>query len=169
MFLVKWKDYSSFDCTWEPRCHLSQALLDYFDNPRPSKELVQEHLDILRSCIMSALRGKAVVVNQTLNVRHDVFKYLFLRRAKELVYGKWLVFNLNDFTRCKLSKEWHCIFDQHGDGSKAHFPIKMRYFLGKTPKSHYGDHTGKIKECNPMYIEKISLRFVEVAGKCGLA
>lgn len=166
---MKWKDYSAFECTWEPKTHLSQALLDYFENPRPSKELVQEHLDILRSSVMSALRGKAVIQNVTLNFRHDVFKYLFLKRGKDLKYGKWIVYDLNDFSKCKLWKEWYCIFDQHGDGSKAHFPIKMRYFLGKTPKSHYCHHTGKIKECDPMYIEKISLRFVKIPCKAGLA
>lgn len=166
MFLVKWKYYSAFDCTWEPKNHLSQALLRhyYFDSPRPSKELVQEHVNILRSSIITTLKGKAVLQNMTINFRHDVFKHLFRRKGRELSYGKWIVFDSNDFANCKLPKEWSGIFDQHGDGSKAHFPIKMRYFLAKTPKSHYCNHTGDIKECNPMYIEKISMRFVP--AKC---
>lgn len=165
-FLVKWKNYSAFDCTWEPEHHLSQALLDYFNKPRPSQELVQDHVDLLRSSMMSVLRGKAVIQHLTLIFRHDVYKYLFSSRGKDLVYGKWLLFDLEHLSKCRLPQDWYSVYDKHGDGSKAHFPIKMRFFLGKTPKTHCCDCTGNVKECNYMYIEKISVRFAKIPGTC---
>lgn len=166
MFLVKWKNFSAFDSTWEPVHHLSKALLDYFNKPKPPQNLVQAHVDLLRSSMMSALRGKAVIQNITLNFRHDVFKYLFCGRGRNLVYGRFALFDLRDFSKCNLPQDWYTIYDIHGDGTKAHFPVKMRFFLAKTPKTHHCDHTGNIQESNCMHVEKISIRLAKIPGTC---
>jgi len=83
-----------------------------------------------------------------------------------MVYGKWLFYDLNDFSKCKFPPEWSSAYDMHGDGPKLHFPVKMRYFLGRSPKTHFCDNNGNVKECNNMYIEKVSLQFTKIPGTC---
>ncbi|CAB3981177.1 Hypothetical predicted protein [Paramuricea clavata] len=163
-YFVKWAGYSSFDNTWEPQGHLSPALLRYFEKPDPSQDVVLDCVDRLRREILSCLKRKGPQQRISIDFRHDVYKFLFVGKGKQAEQRGYILFEENDFSKCRLPKYWNCLFDQHGDGIKINFPVKMRHFLARSRKSFV--RKGGRMEVPCALTEKISLTFVKVAFGC---
>ncbi|CAB4031911.1 Hypothetical predicted protein [Paramuricea clavata] len=164
-YFVKWAGYSSFDNTWEPQGHLSPALLRYFEKPDPSQDVVLDCVDRLWREIMSCLKRKGPQQRISIDFRHDVYKFLFVGKGKQAEQRGYILFEENDFSKCRLPKYWNCLFDQHGDGIKINFPVKMRHFLARSRKS-FVRKGGRMVEVPCALTEKISLTFVKVAFGC---
>ncbi|XP_031551421.1 uncharacterized protein LOC116288732 [Actinia tenebrosa] len=166
IYLVKWKGYSEFENTWEPEEHLSKSLLSYFQNPKPSEDIIQHYVDGLRRELLEALTHKLPEQTITLEFRHDVFKYLFHGKGeKRKEERNWTIYREEDFLRSQLPKNWNGIYDRHGDGVKIMFPIKMRTFLGMSPKGFHSSGN-KIVEMPRLHTEKLSIKFVRITNTC---
>ncbi|XP_068733009.1 heterochromatin protein 1-like [Montipora capricornis] len=50
-YLVKWKGYSPYESTWEPKENISTDCLRYFENPRPPVDVVFEEVSRLQAAI----------------------------------------------------------------------------------------------------------------------
>lgn len=120
-------------------------------------------MDMLRTDIMSSLKHRWPEQKVTMELRHDVFVFLFGRKGKPAEQKNWTLFEEQDFRKCKLPLNWSSVHDLHGDGVKVRFPIKMRAFLGRTPKNYHKD-VNKIVEAPRAYIEKISINFIRIAS-----
>ncbi|CAB4040849.1 Hypothetical predicted protein [Paramuricea clavata] len=164
-YLVKWKGYSSFENTWEPEEHLSPASLRYFANPHPAPTIVEECLDRLRAMVMVALKHEWSEQKITLEFSHDVYNFLLGGKGKPAEKRGWTMYEEQDFSNCKFPANWNCIYDQHGDGSTMKFSIKMRAFLGRTPRS-FGKQGDRIVELPRAYTEKISINFIKISSNC---
>lgn len=77
-----------------------------------------------------------------------------------------MLYEENDFVRCKLPHSWSCLYDQHGDGSRIRFPVKMRKFLTQSPKSFYRVNDDAIVEAPRAYTEKTSIKFIKITASC---
>ncbi|XP_028418649.1 chromobox protein homolog 8-like [Dendronephthya gigantea] len=162
-YLVKWKDYSSFESTWEPEHHISRASLRYFENPKPHTNDVIECVDRLRKEVVASLKHRWPEQKLTVEFRHDVYNYLFGGKGKAAEQKSWTLFEEQDFVNCGLPNNWNCRYDKHGDGVKMLFPVKMRKFLGRSAKCFVKEGES-IVEAPRAYTEKISINFIKVAS-----
>ena len=74
--------YSSFENTWEPEHHLTPALRELYFKPRPSNDVIQDCIDLMRRHVMESLRGKAVLQRVSMEFRQNVYIVLFSGKGK---------------------------------------------------------------------------------------
>lgn len=79
----------------------------------------------------------------------------------------WNKFEEGDFDKRYFPENWNCIIDQHGDGVKLKFPVKMRAFLSISPKT-YHKVGGEMNLVPGAYTKKLSLRFIKIPTSCSL-
>ena len=65
----------------------------------------------------------------------------------------------------KGDNNWSCLYDQHGDGSRINFPIKMRTFLTLSPKTYHRVND-VIVQVPSAYTEKNSIKFIKITVSC---
>jgi hypothetical protein len=127
--------------------------------------LHEECVDKMRIEVMLALKHKAPEQKLTLEFRHDVYGFLFNGKGMPAEQRGWMLFEESYFEKCKLPPSWFCIHDQHGDGTKVRFPVKMRTFLGHSPRN-FSNKGGEIVELPRSFIEKMSIKFIKIASSC---
>lgn len=111
---------------------------------------------------MEALRHKGPEQRIVMEFRHDIYRYLFAgKHDKSYVDKNWAMFQENSFSKCGFPANWNCIVDNHGDGVMMKFPVKMRIFVSRTPKT-YQKVQGEIKVCPQACIEKMSIKFIKI-------
>ena len=137
----------------------------YFESPKPPLDIVQNYVDNLRVTLLETLRHKGAVLSVSLEFRHNIFKHLFYGKGKIPEERNWMLYEKNDFVRCKLPDKWSCLYDQHGDEPRINFPIKMRTFLTQSPKTYHRVND-VIAEVSTAYTEKNSIRFIEITASC---
>ena len=67
-------------------------------------------------------------------MRHDVYRYFFNNKGTLSRDSKYTILSLKDFNKLSLPYHWWYILDAHGQGKAVHFPLKMKAYLGKSPK-----------------------------------
>ena len=137
----------------------------YFEKPDPPFDVVQQCVDRLRMAALEVLRHKGPEQRILLAFRHDVFKFLFYGMGKPAEQKQWTLYEEKDFCRCKLPKNWNCVFDSHEDGVKIRYPLKMRTFLGRSPKN-YKKEGSEIVAMPQTYVEKTSVVFIKIPSLC---
>ncbi|XP_046863235.1 LOW QUALITY PROTEIN: uncharacterized protein LOC124456980 [Xenia sp. Carnegie-2017] len=158
-YLIKGKDYSFYENTWEPEEHLSSTLLRYFKEPNTAMEIVQSCVDRLRMTALIAQKRQGSEQRISIDFRHDVFQYLFYGFGEPAQQKHWTLYEKKDFFLCKFPENWSCLYDSHGDGIKIKYTeLKIRKFLGKSPKTHKRNRT-KINAMPQTCFEKISVFF----------
>ena len=70
--------------------------------------------------------------------------------------SKYSMLNLKDFNRMTLPHYWWYILDVNGQGKAVDFPLKMKPYLGSSPK-HFIVQAGKLTEAPRMPLEMVSL------------
>lgn len=117
--------------------------------------------------MLEALTHKSPEQTVTLEFRHDVFKFLFRGKGEKRkdVEKNWMIYSQDDFSRCKLPQGWNCIYDKHGDGIRMVFPVKMRTFLGLSPKG-FQCRDNNIVQMQRLHTEKLSVKFIKVTDSC---
>ena len=121
-----------------------------------------------RMCVslMDALRHKGPEPRLALEFQHDVNKYLFHGKGKTAEENNWNSFYENDFCRYRLSTNWNNMYDKHEDGVKIRFPLKLRTFFQLSPRTY--KRVGEtIVEAQMAFIEKVSIKFIQVPSSCG--
>ena len=81
-----------------------------------------------------------------------------------LVSGGWVLLNANDFESIYFPSGWDELFDEHGQGFKVHYPVKVRHFLSWSPQKFIADQTGTMIKANRACLEKLSVNMIKVAG-----
>ena len=138
----------------------------YFERPCPPKDLVDLCVDRLRIAVMEALRHKGPEQRVVVEFCHEVYKYLFMKKGKNSnVEKSWNMFEEGDFDKCYFPANWNQIIDEHGDGVKLKFQVKMRSFLSISPRT-YQKVGEEMKLVPRAYIEKLSLRFIKIPTSC---
>lgn len=93
-----------------------------------------------------------------LDFDHDCYRYLFYQKGRQSRDNKYLLFEKNDFIRCKFVDNWDVVLNRIGDGVAIKYPVKVRAFLTKSPKS-FSMANGTLQESQRMLIEKLSIDF----------
>ena len=53
-----------------------------------------------------------------------------------MVGGIFIFMDKEDFSKCSWPEKWDQVLDHLGDGIRISYPVKMRLFLGRSPKNH---------------------------------
>ena len=97
--------------------------------------------------------------------RHDANNFLFAGKGKPVEQRSWTLFEEQHFSKCKLPTNWNCLYDQHVDGVKMRFPVKMRTFLGRSP-GNFQRQGETIVEVSRSFTVKVSISFIKVPSSC---
>ena len=96
------------------------------------------------------------------NVRHDVFKYIFKGKGSPSKKAGCVLLSKDDFSRCnffnKECNDWDEYIDSLGDGTRISFPVRAKPFLTWGPKTHKLVN-GKIVSKPRYHLEKVSLKW----------
>lgn len=132
----------------------------HYNNPNPQQEDIRRGTEALGLGVMQHLRGKHGHADSStiVEMRHDVFQYLF--KGKGVPSGRAGHLNLvkEDFGRCHLPDGWDVYVDRLGDGQQINFPVQVRPFLGWGPQTH-GLINGELKPLPRYCQEKVSICF----------
>lgn len=114
---------------------------------------------------LDALRHKGAEQRISLEFRHDVFMYLFNGLGKPAEQKQSTLYDEKDFSRCKVPENWSCLYDCRGDGVRIRYPLKMKAFLGRSPKNDRKNGI-EIVALPQTYMEKISVAFIKIPSLC---
>ena len=89
-------------------------------------------------------------------MKHDVYRYFFNNKGTLSRDFKNAMFNLKDFIKLSLSYHLWYILDVNGQAKAVDFPVKMKAYLGSSPK-HFIVQSGKVIEVPKMPLEMVSL------------
>ena len=92
-----------------------------------------------------------------------MFVFLFGGKGKPAEQRNWTLFEEQDFVKCKLPPNLEIDTRPTWRWCEIEIPIKMRAFLGRTPKNYHKEGH-KIVEARRAYIEKISINFIRIAS-----
>ena len=62
-------------------------------------------------------------VSTTVEVRQDVFRYIFADKGRDSQRKGWGEYQKDDFCRCQLLPSWDKYIDHLGDGKQIEFPV----------------------------------------------
>lgn len=99
----------------------------------------------------------------TIEFRGDAYKYLF--HGKGIKQEGWIFLQSSDFPAKYFPYGWDKLCDQHGQGSKLHYPVKLRHFLSWSPKKFaVNSDNGSVVTAKRVCLEKLSFMLVKVAA-----
>ena len=131
-YLVKWKDYSSEQMTWEPASHLPEIAITAFESPpTPDSEWVCECRERLALILERGLKTSTTTV-ATVEFRHKLLRYLFPRLPSDLSSSRYLVTE-QDFVAAGLGDYLERVVTVNGGKRQVVFPVVMQLFLGRAP------------------------------------
>ena len=131
-----------------------------FSDPKPSSERLQEGTEALALGILQHTKAKQGHADAptTIEMRHDVFNYLFKGKGKQSGRRGHQEFEKNDFCRCRFPDGWDIYIDKLGDGQRVVFPIRARKFLSWGPTTYHLVN-GSLAPKPRYYQEKVSICF----------
>ena len=118
----------------------------------------------LKVAVAYALKASKVRQTLTVEFRQDVYSHHFRRKGYE--QGSWKVLEKDDFPHQFFfhPSHWDKFLDQHGQGTKIHYPVKVRHYISWSPKGFAKNQNENIMEAPRGYQEKLSLKIIKVAA-----
>ena len=99
------------------------------------------------------------MANGHIELDHDCWRYLVKGKGIASEQRGHYLYGINDFSLLlMLPPDWWYFLNEHGEGKKVDFPIKMKVVIGWSPKKHVIN--GKKILPGPRFpIEKLSVSF----------
>lgn len=116
----------------------------------------------LRVALHQSLNRPRTRHRLTIEFRQDVFSFLFAGKGRK--DGLWLLLEKEDFQAVYFPDNWDNLLDLHGQGTKVHFPVKVRHFISWSPAQHVVDESGNVVPSPRSYLKKMSFSFIKLAA-----
>lgn len=116
----------------------------------------------LRVAVSQALKAPRTRQTLCIEFRQDVFAFLF--GGKGTKRGIWTVLAEKDFPKEFFPVHWDKMLDLHGQGTKIHYPVKVRHFISWSPKGFLISTSNTVTDAPGAYQEKVSIGIVKVAA-----
>ncbi|XP_022793070.1 uncharacterized protein LOC111332072 [Stylophora pistillata] len=156
-YLVLWRGYSPYDCTWEPQENVSLDCIRFFENPSPEQSLLFDECATLRVAVEQHLKSKSRLP-VTIKFRGDAYRRLFKNKGQ--IRDRYHFLEKADFPPKFFPQFWDYCADSHGQGIKVYYPMKIRHFVSWSPKKY------RVEDHNPSpraFQEKLTFSFIKVA------
>lgn len=125
--------------------------------------IILEEVGRLRVALAQSLKCPRTRQTLTVEFRGDVFSCLFKGKGEKC--GQWKMLDKGDFDHRFFPDQWEQLLDPHGQGTKVHFPVKLRHFISWSPKGHIVDaNSGEVLPSARAYQEKLSINLIKVAA-----
>lgn len=135
-----------------------------YGKPDVDPKRIQESCDALHVAVQQGLKNSGVDVKVYVPFQLDVWRHL--TSNKQSVTGAYL-FEKNDFSSFILPLHWYYTLNEHGQGVRVDFPVKIRPFLAKgNSKAYVVDGEGQLQPSPRLYTE-MSVYFVIRACNIG--
>lgn len=126
-YLIKWKGYSKWHCTLEPKRHLNEACLREIKHPskplpRRLEAASEEVLYAVQKKLANSRRSSGLV---KVNLDLDVFRWIFNGRGKRLEKG-WILCDESDFSKLNLPLNWHTRETKLESVVAIDFPVRVK-------------------------------------------
>ena len=95
----------------------------------------------------------------TVDVRHDVFHYIFANKGIDSQRNGWGEYEKEDFCRCQLLPSWDKYIDHLGDGKQITFPVLLRPAIKWGPKCYKKNANGQYEMLPRYYSETVQICF----------
>ena len=99
----------------------------------------------------------------TVEMRTDVFKYLFKNKGSDYEHGLGRLYTESDFDRTFFPTDWYRVRDSLGDGCEVEFPVCMCSKVQWSPTVYTSSCSGSVSP-KPKYYKEIC--FVKLVKKC---
>ena len=106
-----------------------------FYNPKMTTEEIRAASEALHCGILDHLKSKSSLPT-VIAFKHANFNFLFRHRGCKSNDSGAIVLERDNFKRCHFPNSWYMTIDRIGDGVKIDFPVKVRLFMGWSPKIH---------------------------------
>jgi len=125
---------------------------------KPTENELASAADGILVAVKSLLKSNGVKAQHscTFAMKHDVYRYIFHNKGTLSRDAKHFMFNLMDFNKLSLPHHWWYVLDSNGQGKAVDFPVKMKTYLGRSPK-HFILQEGKLTEAPRIPLEMVSL------------
>lgn len=100
------------------------------------------------------LRHGNADISTTIELRQDVYQYLFTGKGAQSGRRGYINMEKQDFSRCNFPSGWECVVDKLGDGKKVVFPIRL-FKLGTQVLCYDKPNIGSYKEVSPGEVEHL--------------
>ena len=91
------------------------------------------------SGVLHLLKSKAMG-NGYISMDHDCLRYITQGKGTSSEHRRYYLFERSDFGRLPmLPSDWWYFLNQHGEGKKVDFPMKIKAALGWSPKKFISD------------------------------
>lgn len=97
----------------------------------------------------------------TLDFREDIYKKLFKDKGHK--FGWWQVLEKEDFLLQYFPDRWDVNLNEHGEGMKLHYPVKIRCFISWSPPK-FESINGETVQCKRAPFEKLSIQVKKVSA-----
>jgi hypothetical protein len=130
----------------------------YENPPKPTTSRLESAARAFACGILSLLKSKAMA-NGHIELHHNCWRYIVKGKGIASEHRGHYLYGMNDFGRLPmLPPDWWYFLNEHGEGKKVDFPIKIKITIGWSPKKHVFD--GKKLVPGPRFpIEKLSVSF----------
>ncbi|KAL3236799.1 hypothetical protein MRX96_022206 [Rhipicephalus microplus] len=128
-YLIKWKGYSKWHCTLEPKRHLNEACLQEIKHPskplpRRLEATSEEVLYTVQKKLSNCHHSSGLV---KVNVDLDIFRWILNGKGKRLEKG-WILCYESDFSKLNLPLNWH-IRRTKLENVAVDFPVRVKASL----------------------------------------
>jgi hypothetical protein len=133
----------------------------YESPPKPSASRLESTASAFACGVLCLLKSKAMG-NGYINLELDCWRYITQGKGTPSHHRGHYLYNRSDFGRLPmLPPDWWYYFNEHGEGKKIDFPMKIKPVIGWSPKKHVFD--GKNIVPGPRFpIEKLSVSFARL-------
>lgn len=118
-FLVQWKGYDKWDCTWEPYTHIPSHIRNKFANPDISIDRLKCAATNFEEAIQKRLHSR---INRiSIEFDGDIFRFCFGHTCSSILIQK------ENLQKLPLSHGWDYNINKHGRGVRLAFPIRLQF------------------------------------------
>ena len=76
---------------------------------------------------------------------------------------QWQMLQKGDLSQKYFPEDWDCLLDQHGQGTRIHYPIRIRHFIAWSPKHFFKTNEG-VRPAAQAFQKKVTVKFIKVAA-----
>ena len=137
------------------------VLRGYESPPKPSASELEIAARSFASGVLHLLKSKAMG-NGYISMDHDCWRYITQGKGTSSEHRGYYLFERSDNGRLPmLPSDWWYFLNQHGEGKKVDFPMKIKAALDWSPKKFISD--GKKVLPGPRFpIERLSVCFARL-------
>ncbi|XP_028404815.1 uncharacterized protein LOC114527383 [Dendronephthya gigantea] len=157
-YLVKWENWPSWTCSWEPAGHLNDCAIRSYTEPNITKSRLDAAAATFVEAVLGILKSKSCRANfiTKVPIDNDIIRYVFRNKGISASAG-YMLYEKEDFSRFCLPPFWDYYLDELGQGVAVDFPVKLKPILKFHPKRYIVGNKGALEKGPLIPLEKISM------------